>query len=164
MMQKLETERKRAIQDFYPEDVGICYGCGPKNPDGLQLKTYWNGAEGICRFLPRPRDTAFPGYVYGGLIANLIDCHSIGTAIAEAYQRGGRLPGSEPAITFVTGTLSIRYIEPTPMGVELLLKARIKEHHEKKSIVVCTVYAGEVACVVGEVIAVRAPWGQAASE
>lgn len=56
MTQEPMTERERAIQDFYPETLAICYGCGPNNPGGLHLKTYWNGAEGICRFLPDPTE------------------------------------------------------------------------------------------------------------
>ena len=96
---------EKAIQDFYPDDVAICYGCGRNNPDGLKLKTYWNGKEGVLRFKPKPYHTAFPGVVYGGLIACLVDCNSTGTAAAAAYQAEGREPGTTPDITFVTGNL-----------------------------------------------------------
>ncbi|MGB8300059.1 MAG: PaaI family thioesterase, partial [Azonexus sp.] len=65
----------RAFQDYYPENVAHCYGCGRLNADGHQIKTYWEGDESVTRFQPRPEHTAIPGFVYGGLLASLIDCH-----------------------------------------------------------------------------------------
>ena len=143
------------IQHFYPDNIAICYGCGPNNPHGLHIETYWDGEEGICRFTPRAEHTAFPGFVYGGLLASLIDCHSIGTAIAAMYAAEGRDPGTEPEITCVTGTLTVTYLQPTPIGGELVLRARIRELHERKALVACSVYAGEQECVRGEVWAIR---------
>jgi acyl-coenzyme A thioesterase PaaI-like protein len=145
----------KPIQDFYPDDVAICYGCGRHNAHGLHVQTYWNGAEGIARFTPQPHHTAFPGYVYGGLLASLIDCHSMGTAIAATYHAQGRAPGTEPDITYVTGNLNVSYLKPTPIGIELVLRARIKELTPKKAIVNVSVFAGEQACVQAEVVAVR---------
>jgi acyl-CoA thioesterase FadM len=95
--------------------------------------------------------------VYGGLIASLIDCHSVGTATAACYQAEGREPGTEPQIRFLTGTLNVRYLEPTPIDVELVLRARIKALYEKKIVVSCSLYANEKECAQGEVIAIRAP-------
>lgn len=158
MVEGTKAAHRKPIQDFYPADVAICYGCGRSNRQGLHIKTYWSGKEGVCRFKPRPQDTAFPGFVYGGLIANLIDCHSIGTAIAAAYAADGREPGTEPIITFVTGTLTVRYLRPTPMDTELLLRAWIKGRHEKKALVHCSVHANGTECARGEVIGIRAPW------
>ena len=76
----------RAFQDTYPENVAHCYGCGRLNEHGHQIKTYWDGDETVTRFQPHPEHTAIPGFVYGGLIASLIDCHSTGTAAAAAYR------------------------------------------------------------------------------
>ena len=149
---------EKAIQDSYPDEGAICYGCGPHNLHGLHIRTYWDGEEGICHFKPRPYHTAFPGFVYGGLIASLIDCHSIGTAIAASYEAEGRQPGTEPRITLVTGTLKVKYLHPTPIDTELVLRARVKELYKKKVIVTCSVYAKGRECAQGEVIGVRAPW------
>lgn len=146
-----------AIQDYYADEVAVCYGCGRNNPHGLHIKTYWDGTEGLCRFKPLVHHTAFPGYVYGGLIASLIDCHSLGTATAAAYEAEGRQPGTDPPIRYVTGTLQVRYLRPTPIGVELLLRARIKELHEKKVVVTCSLYVGNQEYAQGEVIVIRAP-------
>jgi acyl-CoA thioesterase FadM len=92
------------------------------------------------------------------LIANLIDCHSIGTAIAASYETEAREPGTKPQITFVTGTLKVKYLHLTPIDTELVLRAHVKELHEKKAIVTCSVYTKGKECAQGEVIAVRAPW------
>jgi len=148
---------EKAIQDHYAEDVAVCYGCGRNNPKGFHIKTHWDGSEGLCRFKPQPHHTAYPGFVYGGLIASLIDCHCTGTATAAAYEAEGREPGTDPAIRFVTGTLTVRYVRPTPIEGELILRARVKELGEKKAIVTCSLFAGHVECAQGEVIVVRAP-------
>jgi acyl-coenzyme A thioesterase PaaI-like protein len=152
-----ELMPEKAIQDYYDDEAAICHGCGYNNPNGLHIKTYWDGAEGLCRFTPQPHDTAFPGYVYGGLIACLIDCHSTGAATAAAYDAEGREPGTDPHIRFVTGTLTVRFLRPTPIGSELLLRARVREFGEKKVVVDCSVFARDEECVYGEVIVIRAP-------
>ena len=148
---------EKAIQDFYPDDVAICFGCGKNNPDGLHLKTHWNGKEGVLRFKPKPHHTAFPGVLYGGLIACLVDCNSTGTAAAAAYQAEGRQPGTEPDITFVTGNLNVNYKKPTPIDAEIVVRAKVKELTEKKAIVTCSVMANDQECARGEVIAIRVP-------
>ncbi|MFN4112256.1 MAG: PaaI family thioesterase, partial [Ignavibacteria bacterium] len=77
---------QRAVQDFYPDDLSHCYGCGRLNEYGHQLKSYWDGEETIAHFTPKPYHIAVPGYVYGGLIASLIDCHGTGSAALAAYK------------------------------------------------------------------------------
>ena len=63
----------KAFQDYYPDQLAHCYGCGRLNEHGLQIKSYWEGDDSVCHFQPHPHHTAIPGYVYGGLIASLID-------------------------------------------------------------------------------------------
>jgi acyl-coenzyme A thioesterase PaaI-like protein len=147
----------KPIQDYYNPTTAVCYGCGTSNPHGLHIQTHWNGTEGICHFTPRPEHTAFPGYVYGGLLASVIDCHSIGTAIAALHDRFGQAYGSAPEITCVTGSLSVKYLKPTPTDAELVVKTRVQEITDKKVVVLSSVYVGETECVQGEVIAVRVP-------
>ena len=81
---------EKAFQDYYPDYSSHCYGCGRLNSAGLQIKSYWDGEETVCRFDPKPYHTAIPGFVYGGLIASLIDCHSTGTAAAVSDRRPAR--------------------------------------------------------------------------
>lgn len=148
---------EKAFQDYYPEAVSYCYGCGRLNEHGLQIKSYWDGQETICTFLPRPYHTAVPGYVYGGLIASLIDCHSTGTAAAAAYRAAGRAMDTEPAFRFVTAALHVDYLRPTPLGVPLEVRATVKEIKGRKVVVASTVSAQGEVCARGEVVAVQMP-------
>ena len=117
----------RAFQDDYPDDWSVCYGCGRLNEQGLHIQSRWDGEESVCTFQPRPYHTAIPGFVYGGLIASVIDCHATGTASAVAYRAANRPPGSDPPFRFVTAALHVDYLRPTPMGPPLELRATPKE-------------------------------------
>ena len=147
----------KAFQDYYPDNVSHCYGCGRLNPDGLQIKTYWDGDETVTRYRPRPYHTAIPGFVYGGVLASLIDCHGTGTAAAAAYRAEGRAMDTEPAFRYVTASLHVDYLKPTPADVELELRGRIKELKGRKVIVEVNLLAEGAATVRGEVVAVQMP-------
>ena len=147
----------QAFQDFYPENVAHCYGCGRLNGHGHQIKTYWEGDESVTRFRPQPYHTAIPGFVYGGLLASLIDCHGTGTAAAAMYRAEGRGMDTEPPFRFVTGSLHVDYLKPTPLNGTLTIRGRVKEIKGRKVIVEATVYAGDVATARGEVVAVQMP-------
>ena len=146
-----------AFQDFYPDEVAWCYGCGRLNEAGLRVRSFWDGDEAVCRHEPEPHHIAVPGYVYGGLIASLIDCHGTGTAAAAMYRSQGRPMDSEPPLRFLTASLHVDYVRPTPMGVTLEVRARVKEIKGRKVVVEETLLAGSEVCVRGEVIAVQLP-------
>ncbi len=147
----------KAFQDYYPDNVAHCYGCGSNNPHGHQIKTYWDGDETVTRYDPQPYHTAIPGFVYGGLLASLIDCHGTGTAAAATYRAEGREMDSLPALRFVTGSLQVSYLKPTPMGVTLEIRGKVKEIKDRKVVVEATVYADGVATAKGEVVALQMP-------
>lgn len=148
---------QKAFQDYYPDDLSHCYGCGRLNEHGLQIKSYWDGEETVCTFQPRPYHIAIPGYVYGGLIASLIDCHGTGTAAAAAYRAQGRAMDTEPPFRFVTASLHVEYLRPTPLGVPLEIRGRVKEIKGRKVVVAATVSAEGEICARGEVVAVQMP-------
>lgn len=148
---------KNAFQDNYPDDLSHCYGCGRLNEVGLKIKSYWDGKESVCRFQPKPFHLAMPGFVYGGLLASIIDCHGTGTAAAAAYRAEGREMGSDPKLRFVTASLHVNYLKPTPIDVVLELRGKVKEVKEKKVVVEVSVFAKGQECVKGEVIAVKIP-------
>ena len=147
----------RAFQDTYPENVAHCYGCGRLNEHGHQIKTYWDGDDTLTKYNPRAEHTAIPGFVYGGLIASLIDCHCTGTAAAAMYRSENRPMDSEPPFRFVTGSLHVDYLKPTPMGVELEIRGRVKEIRGRKVIVEAEVSANGVITARGELVAVQMP-------
>jgi len=156
-----DSGRPRAFQDHYPDDVAHCFGCGRLNPHGHQLKSYWDGEETVARFTPQPHHTAIPGYVYGGLIASLIDCHGTGTAAAVAARHAGiepeAEPGSVPFPRFVTAALEVTYVAPTPLGPELTLRGRVEQSTDRKVTTEITLSAGDTVTARGRVVAVRMP-------
>lgn len=144
-----------AIQDHYPDDAARCYGCGRLNEDGLHVRSFVEGDETVARFRPRAYHTALPGFVYGGLLASLVDCHATGTAAAAAYRAEGRALGTEPPHRFVTASLHVDYLRPTPIDVELELRARVVELRGRKVVVAVTLLAAGEVCVKGEVVCVE---------
>ena len=145
-----------AIQDLYPDDFAHCFGCGRHNPNGHQLKSYAEGGEVVARFRPGPQYVSVPGFVYGGLLASLVDCHAMATAAAaDLATSGEQAPATAPR--YVTAALRVDYLKPTPQGVELEIRSHVKEASEKKKVVTFTVGAGGVVTVSGEAVAVRMP-------
>ena len=147
-----------AFQDAYPDDLSHCYGCGRNNSHGYQLKSYWQGETTVAHFMPESFHTAIPGFVYGGLIASLIDCHGTGSASAAAQRAlhdSGKTDAEPPR--FVTAALNIDYLAPTPMGVELELIGVIKEVKPRKVVVEIALSAEGVICAKGHMVAVKMP-------
>ena len=145
-----------AIQDSLTNNN--CYGCGADNELGMRIKSHWEGDECVCRYQPGPEQCAGPPqYVYGGTIASLIDCHSVGTALSNYYRLEGRETGEAPEIWCVTGRLTVNYLAPTPIDTEIVLRASLIEVGEKKTVVKCRVYSGDTQTAEGDVIAVRVP-------
>ena len=147
-----------AIQDDYAEDFAWCYGCGRLNKEGHKFRTGWNGQETITWYTPKIEHTAIPGFVYGGLIASLVDCHGTGSASLALHRKNGFEPGSgEEPPRFVTASLHVDYLKPTPQGIALKAIGEIEEIHPKKFKVPTKVYAGETLCATGEILAVVMP-------
>jgi acyl-coenzyme A thioesterase PaaI-like protein len=150
-----------AFQDQIPDNG--CYGCGPANHDGLRIKSYWEGEESVCIHRPEPHHSAGPPqFLNGGIIATLIDCHSVCTAIANAYRLENRPIGSAPHIWCVTANLNVTYLRPTPLDAPVTLRARVAEAGPKKTLIQCRLYSDSEECAHGEVVAVRVPdsWRQ----
>lgn len=150
---------KKAFQDYYPDHFSHCYGCGRLNEQGLKVKSYWDGDETVATFQPEPYHMAIPGYVYGGLLASIIDCHGTGTAAAAMYRAEGREMDTDPPIRFLTASLHVDYVRPTPLGVPLEIRGRVNEIKGRKVVVTATILAEGVMCVRGEVVAVQIPHG-----
>ncbi len=145
----------KPIQDYYDNDVSQCYGCGYSNTHGHQIKTHWDGKKSVTRFLPKTYHTAIPGYVYGGLIASLIDCHGTGTAAAAMAEKRGMDLTTTNAPRFVTASLQVSYLKPTPTDTELTLTGKVREITERKVIVDIQLSANTTVCAEGTVISVE---------
>ena len=153
-----------ALQDLAAPQ-GVCYGCGSAHPHGLHVKSHWHedGIHVVSTHLPGADFHGWPGLVYGGLIAMLVDCHSNWTAMAYHYRAEGREPDSKPRIDCVTGNLGVKFLKPTPMGVPLQLKARVEGPVGRKTRVLCEVHAGGVLTALGDSTFVRVDTAQLAA-
>ena len=143
------------VQKFYPESWNHCYGCGQLNGKGLKIESRWDGDETVCTFVPRPEHMAIPGFVYGGLIASVIDCHSTGSAALARHRADGKELGDGPVPRFVTGKLSVEYLKPTPIDAPMELRTRIREVKGKKVTVDTDLVSKGVLCARGEAILIQ---------
>jgi acyl-coenzyme A thioesterase PaaI-like protein len=142
---------EQAFQDQYPEDYAHCFGCGRLNTAGHHLKSYWEGEESVCRYTPDPKYTGgFPGFLYGGIIASLIDCHGAGTAAAAKAREDGK-----PISRFVTASIKVDYLAPTPINTELEVRGKPVEIKGRKVLVDLTVSAAGIICATGSVVMVQ---------
>ena len=129
----------RSIQELYPDDHARCYGCG-RQPRRTPSRERLGGDEVVARFTPRPEQISMPGFVYGGLIAALVDCHAMATAAAHADRLAGHAVGDGPMPRYVTAALHVDYLRPTPPG-RALVRGRVKETGRRKIVVAVTVSA-----------------------
>lgn len=148
----------KAIQDDYPDDFAWCYGCGRLNEEGHHFRTWWQGEKTVTLYKPKQEHIALPGFVYGGIVASLIDCHGTGSAALALHRKNGHEPGDQiDPPRFVTASLHVDFVKPTPHGVPLKAIGTVHEIHPKKWKIETEVYAEETLCAKGEVTAVVMP-------
>jgi acyl-coenzyme A thioesterase PaaI-like protein len=142
-----------AIQDELPPYA--CWGCGPENALGLRIKSYWTGDATVCRYRPESHQAGWPGVLNGGILASLVDCHCVCTAMSGARRALTEIRNDETPVAFATGSLSISYLRPVPIDATVELTARIVERSSRKTRLECTVVARGELCARAEVVAVR---------
>lgn len=135
---------KKAVQDEFAPN-SICFGCGPSNKGGLQIKSYRTKDGLEMEFECEEKHQAFPGVINGGIIGSLIDCHGNWTA-AIAIMDGNGL--DEPQCT-VTAQYEVKLNRPTPFGPKLKLKSRILALQEDRAEVIIELKANEKTCATG---------------
>jgi acyl-coenzyme A thioesterase PaaI-like protein len=145
------------VQDFYPDDFAHCFGCGRLNPAGHHLRTLVERDDTVSRFTPSTHDMALPGFVYGGLLASLLDCHGMATASAAALREAGLEVGSDPSPRYVTAMLHVDFVRPTPLGGELMIWGRVEEFTTRKVRVSAWVVSGADTTVRASIVAVPLP-------
>lgn len=157
----MKDQQHPSFQSYYADEHSHCFGCGRANIDGLHVESHWADEDaGVAEayFTPPPHYTGgFPGFVYGGLIAALFDCHGNGTASAAGYRFHGRSMGTSPSLRYVTASLQVNYRRPTPMGPPLRVIATVGEVTARK---VCLDLRLEVDGIVtadGSIVCVLLP-------
>ena len=133
----------------------ICFGCGKEHPEGLRIKSFWKEDETWCHWQADAKYQGWRGILNGGIIATLMDCHCMCSAMAAAYKEEGRSLGQAPVYRYATGTMSIRYMRPVRYAHPILLRARVQEIKGKKVTLACALWSEEVCAAKAEVIALR---------
>jgi acyl-coenzyme A thioesterase PaaI-like protein len=135
-----------------------CFGCGAANESGLRIESFYEGGESVCTFEPAPEHSAGPKHVLnGGILATVIDCHAVCTAMAAAYEAEGREIGSEPPLWYATGSLKVDYLLPCPIDGEVVVRARVQSSEGRKTWVDVSAVAKGREVARGSVLAVRVP-------
>ena len=147
----------RAFQDLYQEKYAHCFGCGRLNDHGLHIQSFWDGDESVCTYEPEAFYTGgYPENLYGGLIASLMDCHSAGTAMAAAVRARESDPSLPVPERFVTASLKVDYLAPTPVG-PLEIRGKIRQVDGRKTWIDVSVHANGKETARGEVLQVQIP-------
>jgi acyl-coenzyme A thioesterase PaaI-like protein len=114
-----------SIQErLYPQLT--CFGCGHANTKGLKLRSYPRDDVVVGAFRPWPEHDNGFGFLNGGIIATVLDCHSGAAVFHRAHLLGMDPPPGAPLL-YVTAGLDLRYLRPIPLGQELELRARVTE-------------------------------------
>lgn len=156
---------KPCIEDWAGLDSGpalqdvlkvACFGCGALNEHGLKIKSRWAGDRLVCRWRPEPQHIGYPGVVYGGTVASVVDCHAIWTVMASwCREQAHDLADGPPPFAFVTGRLSVTYLRAMSIDTVLELSAYVVEESERKSLVACEVLQHGEVHATAEVVVVR---------
>jgi len=131
----------QSLQDRYgPES--ICFGCGPANRQGLRIKSRLapdNPDETICDWTPEKHHEAFEGFLSGGIIGTLLDCHCNWTAAYHLMKKAG-----ESQVPFtVTADYTITMKKPTPARHgPVQMRAHVIESSGDRAVVEGTLSAG----------------------
>ena len=120
-------------------------------------RAIWQGDETVCVFHTTPVTYCHPGLCLWRPVGIPDRLPWDGQRSAAAYRAEGREMDSLPALRFLTASLQVSYLKPTPLGVTLEVHGRIKEVKGRKVIVEEWIVANEEVTVRGEVIAVQVP-------
>lgn len=144
----------KSLQDTYAPN-NKCFGCGPSNPNGLQIKSFVDidGTSLIAKWHPQIYHEAYEGILNGGIIGSLLDCHSNWTATYNLMKQAGL---DSPPCT-VTADYHIKLKRPTPTNLELLLKARVSEIKPDRAVIEAELIADDKVCATcqGMFVAVK---------
>jgi len=149
----MKDENKGYFQDHMPENV--CFGCGIQNDEGLHVKSYWEGDESVCIWQPEEKYHGWSDLLNGGIMATLIDCHCMCTAMAHAYKMEHRELGSLPEYRYATGLLNVKYLLPTSIHQAVVLRTKIIEVKNKKTVLWCDFFSAGNKTAEAEVVAIR---------
>lgn len=123
----------KSLQETYAPN-NKCFGCGPANDKGLRIRSFAEGNELVCEWMPEPHHGAFDGILNGGICGALLDCHSNWTATYHLMQKTG---ADTPPCT-VTADFHVTLKRPTPMDAPVSLRAKVVESNDDRAVVEAT--------------------------
>lgn len=134
-----------SLQERFAPD-GRCFGCGPANEHGLRIRSF-EADDGtvVAEWQALPEHEAFDGFVNGGILGTVIDCHSNWTAIAALVGRDG----ADAAPSTVTAEFSVRFRRPTPSDRPLRIIGRATEVAYDRVTVETTIEVDGVTTAMG---------------
>ena len=141
------------FQDHMPGNV--CFGCGRNNHHGLKISSYWQEEEAICIWKSEEKYQGWKDILNGGILATLIDCHTMCTAMAAVYRQEGRELDSSPTYRYATGTIKVKYLKPTSNLHPVELRAKVLEIKGRKVVLSCIVISQGVITAEADVVAIR---------
>jgi acyl-coenzyme A thioesterase PaaI-like protein len=103
-------------ESLYPDLT--CFGCGHANPDGFHLRSYREDDHAVATFTPRSEHDNGFGFLNGGIFTTVLDCHTAAVVMWEADQRGWEAETGAP-VPFITASLEVKFLRPTPLGPAL---------------------------------------------
>jgi len=109
----------KSLQEMYAPN-GFCFGCGPKNSKGLRIRSFAVGDEVVAEWKSEPQHVAFAGFVNGGILSTLLDCHGNWTAAYTLMRKSGM--DSPPGT--VTSAYEVKFLRPTPISKTMHIRAR----------------------------------------
>lgn len=141
---------KLSLQEqWWPDST--CFGCGRANTNGLRLRSFVSGDGVVAEWHAEPHHNAYPGFLCGGVIGTLLDCHT-GAALAWALNlRDGTSDVTPPPNPFATAPWAtseyvVQLRRPTPMTVPVTLRARVVNLDDDQAIVEASLEAEEKTC------------------
>ena len=127
----------KSLQETYGQNT-VCFGCGPANEKGLNIRSFVEGDALVATWKAEPHHLAFEGVVNGGILGALLDCHSNWTAAWHLMKKAG--DGALPST--VTADFHVTLKRPTPIAEPLHLRARVVESTSDRAVVEATIEAG----------------------
>ena len=159
----IATEASDSVRDPFDDGSALqdrlpcqCFGCGTLNPRGMHIKSRWEGDVFVCDWQPKPEHISYPGMVYGGTIASVVDCHAIWAALSMHCRSAGHdLRTGPPPFSVVTASLLVNFLRPASVTKALELRALVVEQSARKSLVTCSVRQGDLECATAEAVTIR---------
>ena len=107
------TKATEELTPFAHKARNTCFGCGPANPTGLQLK-FFVRADGsvVCPANIPERFEGLYNYLHGGIIATLLD---------EIMSKAVRARG----LSGMTRHMEVEYLRPVPSKTPIRLEAHL---------------------------------------